>query len=295
MTFGFQHMVLNSTTVRGMLSSNFNPRLSGEGEASDGRLHYRAHHFTRSAPMFEGTSRDLQTLATLFSGNADVPSLVLTAAKMFGAQKNATAPGFAAGTTHRQIAGTDGWAALTSLSWSASSPKVECGFQGFLLSADGTTVPYTETDVALPTQEGAVVPYTLTGLTLGGDDVLQGTISLSFDIQHGSENNNADSCYSGGLPHPKMMAHAGPHGQVMITGTIEHQDVTLSPSNGDIVATFTALQEGGFLGSDTVVATLNGTVDPELAAGGSHGSPLSRGITCHGLFDGTNKPFTLTP
>lgn len=295
MTYAIQHVDLNASNVKGVLGANFDYRLEHSAEGSDGRLHERAHHYLRSASKLAVTSRDLQTIATMMSGNGDTPSAELTAAYMYGALADEGSPGYASGGTHRRFAATDGFAALNRIAWSASNPKVECGLDAYFLSADGTTIEVAESNVALPTQLSAVVPYTLTALTAGGSDVLKGTQSLTFEINHGSENNVAETCYNGGLPHPQQMAHAGAHGPISVLGTIEHQNLSLNPSDGDIVATFTALAAGGFLGADTVVVTLNGTIDPKLSAGGNQGSPLSRSVVSRGFYDGTNKPLTITP
>ena len=294
--YAIQAVEFNATTIKGKTDANLDPRLVEDAEESSGHLHQTGHHYIQSAPMLSGTTRDLQGMATLCSGNADVPFVLLTAANLFGAAMNPDAPGYKGTSVHQKWAAAAGGLAWNRLSWSPRG-KVELGYDAYFIetNADGSTYPLTgPTNAALPTQNAWNAAYTLQSVTLGGS-ALKHFRALEVNIEHGIENNVGGTCYDGGLPHPIQLAMPGAHGPIRVDYRIDAQDITLAPSNGDLVLTFVELTEGGFVGADTVVVTINATIDPKFGLQQSQGDPNVVSVIGRGIDDGSTKPITVTP
>jgi len=289
-----QAVDFNSTEIQGKVDASLDPRLVEDPSEVSGRLHQTGHHYLQSAPMASGTTRDLQGMATLCSGNADVPYVELTDFNLFGALASETDPGYASGVSHPKWNGTAGGLAWTRLTWSPRQ-KVVVGWDAFFTAAAGGTYPLTgPTNAALPTQSPWNASYTLQSVTLGGA-AIKHFKSIDVTIDHGIENNVPGTCYDAGLPHPIKLAMPGAHGPIRIEYRLEAQDITLAPSNGDLVMTFAELTEGGFVGADTVVVSINATVDPKLGLQQSQGDPNTVTVIGRGLDDGSTKPITVTP
>lgn len=295
MAFALQYITNDTTDIHGIESQNYDPRLEAAAEASDGLLHIAGRHFHAAAPMLSFRSRDLQSLATLLDGNADAPYIALAGngLQWYAADMSTTAPGYKAGSEHNKYAATSGALVLDRLSWAHGQHAV-CECSAFFLSGDGTTAPVSTSTVSLPTQAAWTSGYRLTSLTVGGSSVTTGFVSLELTVAHGVENNVPDTCRSLGLPYPTQLAMPGAHGQIDMQMIVEVQDLDISPTSGDVSATFTEVDEGGFLDADTVQLSFNGEIEPVLPHGGDHGQPLTTTLRCLGTWDGTNKPLSIT-
>jgi len=296
MAYGNQHIIVNtSNKIRGVRFDRYLPRLQHTPEASSGSVHHTAHHFQGQAPVHRFLSTDLQTLATLCSGNADAPCVAISDYTWHEALASGAAPGYVAGANHRKHALAAGVLAIDSISWRHGDHML-LGATAFTKSADGTTDPRTTTDnVSLPTPEIWTSGYRPTAATFDGGAVTTGCEGLQIDIDHRIENNIPGICRSLGLPLPTALAMAGTNGAVLVSGMIDLHDVTLAPSTGDLSITCTEVDSGGHLLSDTVVIAVNAEVVPVCEIGGESGRPRAVRCAFYGIDDGVNKQITITP
>jgi len=288
-----QDLTLNSTRVRGMVNCRLDPRLEHAAEGSSGLLHINAHHYMRSAPLISLTTRDVQAMWTLFSGNANAPSAALTTVHAIAAAADTAAPGYVTTSTHRRITNTKAHGFIDRIS-GESGGKVEIASRVFLLSSNGSALPFTDDAVAKVADDGAVTPYVVASATVGGTNVMPGFVRFEIDIGHNCDNNAQGSSYNGGLPHPVEMAMAGAHGHIEIIARVTIQDLSIFPANGNVVIGLAPLTAAGFAGSVNRTITLNGIIDPLLSRETSHGAPGTRELVCRGVQNGATLPLTLS-
>jgi len=293
--YGIQAADLNGSQIAGVLDGEYDPREANEREESSGTLHNTAFYGMRTAPRASIRSRDIQQLATLLSGNADVPYVAIGASThLYRAKKNTTAPGYDSASEHRRITPAGGGVVLASLGYRPGG-FCEAATDWFFAGTDGDTDPMTIVDnVALPTQPTFQNGYVGSALTVGGSSLAQ-INSIDIGVEHRIENNVQEECYDLGLPYPIELAMPGARGSIIITCEIETQDLTFDPAGGDVVFTMRRLASGALSGADTVVATLKADRQSQTSDQGSHGTPHTQRIRCVGVYDGVTKPFTLTP
>jgi hypothetical protein len=295
--FGLQPVIWNATTIAGIRSARYDPRLSHQPEASSGSLQQTAHHFAAAAPMVAISGTDLKAWADVLKANADAPYAAFTGAGLtwYEALLNTAAPGYASASSHRKHVAALGGLVANRIGW-APGELATIDLSAFLLSADGSAATYvTTTNNALLTQPAWIGGYRLTSLTFGGASVTIGCQGLDLEFSGIAENNVPASCRSLGLPYPTQLALGGPHGPVVVGGRLRLQTLGIAPSSGDLVAVFSEVDNAGFLksGGSTVTATLNAELEPLRPVGGETGRPLAVEFAIHGRFDGTNKPVTI--
>lgn len=295
MTYAIQEITINASTLRGIQDTTLDYRLERSAEGSSGSTQNTAQHFLRAAPVITGRTRDLQTIATLTSGNSDCPLVKVTTLLFALGEMDPDGDGWELGNTHPRYSLTAdcyGYLLVGDIEWSGE--KASVGFTIYFISDDGVNDPFTLADGAIPTRSTFQASYTLVSLTVAGS-ALTYYDGYRLNIDHKAENNVQDACFSGGQVYPEQMIFAGPNGPVDASLEIDTLDVTQAPANGDVVATFNVMTSGGFYDDDTVVVTFNGEIEPKIGAGGSAGSKAIKGLRCFGIYDGSNYPVTITP
>lgn len=288
-----QDLTLNATRIKGMRQAGIDPRLLHDAEGSSGRLHIHKHHYLHTAPLIRGNTRDYAAMHSLFGGNADTPSAALTNILGTVAAGNPDAPGFLGSATSTRVTGTKGHGFIRTITIEASG-KVEVSFDAYLLSANGSALPYTETEVVRTVDDGEIDPHVLAALTIGGVDAMAGFRRLTIECNHGAENNVPGSSYNGGLAHPVAMAMPGAHGPIEIVATLMTQNIALRPSTGVLALQLAPLISGGFQGAATHAIALNGIVDPLQGHDASQGGPAEKTIVCRGFQNGATLPLTMS-
>jgi hypothetical protein len=292
MTIGFgpARLTLNGAAIKGTSAARFSKRQARRTVGNGGDLHATLVTAMTEAPRLDFVTTDIGVVLAALS-NAQTPMAVLSGAGAVALwpKGNEAGPGWASGSTGKQVAMATGSAYVNRLSWSPGAGAV-VEVSAFGTSSNGTTSPAVESAVAAPAQLGSGTEFVLTALTVGGVAVPQ-IASLSIEVGHKAENNLA-SAYNLGLPQPLRVVSAGASGIIEITCTIETHDMTANLNGGAVVvATFQdkALGGPGF-GTGQVVVTLNGELldDDDY----SDGNPGSRTLQILAAYDGSNLPFT---
>jgi hypothetical protein len=296
--FAFNLVRLNnaSTMLGGISSPNLDRRENEVALSNDGTLHQTGAAVIRSAPMVSFTSVAVRALFIALGTGDEIPFVALDGTngiELFGAAINTAGPGYLGSSVHAKRQMLNGGMFLRRVSWSPGDiARAEVDVYG--LSSNGTTNPVTASTAALPTIPTNTEQLVLASVVL---NALSLTNVSSFDcsITHQGENNDEDICFSTGLPYPILMKQAGVGGATEVTITIETLDLTSSWTNGTVVATFKPLLNRGVgLDTTTAVITLNTPTIRETIIRGEDGRAAKRQLVCRGLFDGTNKPLTIT-
>ncbi len=294
--FAFNLLKINGNLLTGISSPNLDHRKTTRPLAHDATLHQTGAAVIRTAPMVRASTIAVRAMFLLFGTGDEVPFLALdgtNGVELIGAKIATAAPGYLATSTHasRKIAAGDAY--LSRISWNPGD-VARSEFDIYGISADGTTDPVAASVVALPTLPLNTEQTVLSSLLLG-DLTLTRVASLDIQISHQGENNDEETCYSLGKPFPMLCKRAGVGGAIEVIATIETLDLTSTWTQGALVAVFTQVNNRGVgLDTETATVTINTPLILEDTIVGQDGGPAKRRITVRGLYDGTNKPITLT-
>lgn len=295
-SFAFNMVKLNGSLLTGISSPSFDRREIEKPLAHDATLHQTGASVIRTAPMASFTTVAMRALFSILGTGDEVPFIALDGTnglELIGGKIATAAPGYLGTSTHASRKMASGDAYLRRVSWTPGD-VARAEMEVFGIGATGSTDPAASATVALPTLPTNTEQMVLSGLSLNGFAPTE-IASLDIQITHQGENNDDEICYNTGLPHPVLCKRAGVGGATEVILTAEILDLTSTWTNGAVAAVFTSLatQSVG-LGSPTATVTINTPLIREKIIRGEDGRPAKRQITARGLFDGTNRPITIT-
>lgn len=298
---GSQHALqvvdVDGTEIKGTSRRSFMPRTEHMPQATSGTIHQTGHKVLGGAPKLMIPTTDLVSVWSLLSAGADIPyKEVGTALKWYYALADDTAGnvGYKAGATHTQRSCAKAGLVLSRLGYRRGS-YVDMDLEAFIWdgAGNGNTQPWTDSSVALPTVPAWDNGYVLDTLTVGGQTVTDGLVSLELTIDHQVEN-NAVGCFYNGRPWPTRIRKPGSAGAIAMRMILILQDIDLAVASGDVVALFKDVAASGGLGSTGKQLSFNGIINPWREIEDASGDPSTMTYLCLGYYDGSNKPLTLS-
>ena len=286
MTFSrFATVSLAGTTLTGQQSVSYDRRPTKFSLGSSGTLHQTFHNRMRESPMLRIQTVGLQEAIDLMTGSTDAP-MRLGAVTAILAKTAANAPAFdATAASHKLVTAALCETYLREISWSDGAPAMVT-LEAYPYSSDGTTDPAVETATNAPAVVTPVESYTLTGCTLNSVALDPESVTLSINPKC---ENNARECFRMGLPFPTFVTKAPLAGPIEISCAIDTPLVGAAIGAGALVLTFTQMAQGGLLGGDTLVVTLNAGLPLVESLG------ALRRLTFHARANGATLPMTITP
>ncbi len=287
--FGIQQIKLNNTLYPGVKGYQYDSGVEVISDGSDGVIYQTAHHVTRRKPMVDLTTLSLKTMIGALAGGTDFPFLALDASNglvLYGGKQASNAVGYNGSSVHETRTGLRGLIYCAGIRWSPGNPA-EMLLKALLVSSDGTTASVASSSVAaLPTAPFPNFGFALSALTLNGSTI-PAVNSVEIDIDPRFEFD-----YSAGLPEPIAINGAGSNGKLAVTLKADVGDLDLGAGTGAVSAVFTRYASGGGFGTDTVTVTLNTNWTNEEGIGGDNGRPMTKGLLCRPVHNGTTKPLT---
>lgn len=281
----FATTVVAGTTLTGMQDVTYQRRPQRFSLGASGTLHQTFHSIQREAPTLAIRTTGLQEVVSLLTGSSDAPMISGQVTALL-ARTAAASPAYDAGATaHVLLTAALCETYLREVSWSDGSPAM-ASLEAYPISSDGTTDPVIESAAPAPGVVTPVEAYTLTGCTLNAVNLDPESVTLAINPR---ADNGARECYRMGLPFPTFCTKAPLAGPIEISATIETPLVSAAIGAGALVMTFTQMAQGGRLGGDTIVFTLNAGLPLVDGVG-----PVRR-FTYHARANGATRPLTITP
>lgn len=278
-------VIINSSiTLQGMTRADLNPNIGQIKPDTDGRTMKCIVTEGQSAPALEMSTMDVALALTSLSSGNELPFLALTDLKWYALLQDQNAPAAAAGTVHEQGHATAGTLFMTGLDCVANREAV-MHLAAPLTSSDGSTIPYSYSQVTLPSDPGLIAPYTIDSVTIAGTTVNEvASISLRAAVDLQTE--------FGMKPYPRL---ARPR-KVDWTLSVRHNNLSLerliAEQGASIIVTLKPLATGGpTRGTPTMTWTVPGAVFRGTSSRPGAGNAALEHIAV-GRFDGVNYPAT---
>jgi hypothetical protein len=288
--FGNIRAAIGAASIASVSGGSFARNQARRDRAADGNTNITGIDVMTESPTMSVTTGDLAALFTALTGGAAVgfPFVAGVTAEVVFPKSAAAGPGHAGGATsaRRLFALADVF--LDSISWSRGE-VAQATYTAYAKTTDGTTVPYTVTNVAAPAAVPSQPSWVLTSALING--VACQIDSLTINLDHKASNSDG-RCFNQGFAFPIVVHAAGVMGAGDVNATIETGDLDIVFANGDAVFVFQERQANGvaYTGA-TLTVTLNASfVNPDESISPAQRS--SRTVYIRGILDGTGAPFS---